>query len=114
MSTRFTEAELEKAFISLIKKLGYKHVHGENIHKEVSEALLYPDLKQYLSDRYSKENITSGEIDSIIRLLDGYSRANLYDSNKIMKFLSSSEHRRLPYLALVQFSIAQKTINCSV
>jgi len=81
MST-FSEAELEKAFISLIKKQGYEYVHGENIHKEVTEVLLYDDLKSYLSARYAAQNITPGEIASIIQLLDGYSRADLYASNK--------------------------------
>ena len=44
--------------------------------------LIRSDLKSFLSKRYAADNITDGEIDSIIRKLDALNAADLYDSNK--------------------------------
>jgi type I restriction enzyme, R subunit len=85
----FTEEKLEQAVIELFEAEGYKHLTGEQIHKELPEVLLRDDLKQYLLSRYSDEDITLNEIDSIIRKLELYPSSALYESNKeIIKLVS--------------------------
>ncbi len=79
---KFTEEKLEKAVIELFEVEGYKHLTGEQIHKEMSDVLLRDDLKQYLLNRYSDEDITLNEIDAIIRKLEMYPSSALYESNK--------------------------------
>lgn len=86
---KFTEDTLEKAVIELFGEVGIPHVHGETIHKEMTDVLLKDDLKQFLLNRYSDENITTSEIDSIVRQLEAFSSSDLYGSNKaIMKLVS--------------------------
>jgi len=51
--TKFTEEKLEQAVIELFVTEGYKHLTGDQIHKEMAEVLLRDDLKQYLLNRYS-------------------------------------------------------------
>src|SRR5687767_12096389 len=85
----FTEETLEKAVIELFEVEGYPHVRGENIHKAMEDVLLRDDLRQYLYNRYSAEDITKNEVESILRQLDSYSSAALYESNKaILKLVS--------------------------
>jgi len=78
----FNEETLENAVIELFAAEGYPHVHGESIHKEMADVLLRDDLRQYLYNRYSAEDITKNEVESILRQLDSYPSAALYDSNK--------------------------------
>ncbi|MBY0537785.1 type I restriction endonuclease subunit R [Patescibacteria group bacterium] len=86
---KFTEDTLEKAVIELFEKVGIPHVHGETIHKEMAEVLLKDDLKQFLLNQYSDEDITVNEIESIIRQFESFSSSDLYGSNKaIMKLVS--------------------------
>ena len=86
---KFTEEKLEQAVIELFVEEGYQHFTGEQIHKELSDVLIREDLKQYLLDRYASENITLHEIESIIRKLEQYSSATLYESNKeILKLVA--------------------------
>jgi type I restriction enzyme R subunit len=85
----FSEEKLEQAVIELFKAEGYKHLIGEQIHKELPDVLLRDDLRQYLLNRYSAEDITLNEIDSIIRKLELYPSSALYESNKeIIKLVS--------------------------
>jgi len=79
---KFTEEKLEQAVIELFEGEGYQHLTGEHIHKELSDVLLCDDLKQYLLDRYSGEDITLNEINSIIRRLDLCPSSPLYESNR--------------------------------
>ncbi len=86
---KFTEETLENAVIELFETVQIPHVHGETIHKEMDDVLLRDDLKQFLLDKYSDEDITVNEIESIIRMLDLYPSSALYESNKaIMKIIS--------------------------
>jgi type I restriction enzyme R subunit len=86
---KFTEETLEKAVIELFEAVQIPHVHGETIHKEMDDVLLRDDLKQFLLNKYSNDNITINEIESIIRMLDLYPSSALYESNKsIMKIIS--------------------------
>ena len=85
---KFTEEKLEQAVIELFEAEGYKHLTGEQIHKEMPDVLLREDFKQYLLDRYAIENITLNEIETIIRKLELYPASVLYESNKeIIKLL---------------------------
>ena len=65
---KFTEAELENAFIELFQSQGYEYTSGESIHRKYNDILIYDDLKNYLSKRY--EDITDTEIQRAISILD--------------------------------------------
>ncbi|HEX2956207.1 MAG TPA: hypothetical protein VHO70_05230 [Chitinispirillaceae bacterium] len=80
----FTEEKLEQSVIDLFKAEGYTHIRGDQIHKEVSEVLLRDDLKAYLLNRYSDDDITIGEIESIIRRLDSFPSSAIYESSVLM------------------------------
>lgn len=79
---KFTEEKLEQAVIELFEAEGYKYLTGDHIHKEMQVVLLRDDLRQYLLNRYSSEDITLNEIASIIRKLEQYPSSALYESNK--------------------------------
>ena len=55
--SNFNEHSLEMAIMELFEQQGYSYVNGETIHKELSEVLLRDDLRMYLMERYSKEEI---------------------------------------------------------
>jgi type I restriction enzyme R subunit len=85
----FNEETLENAVIELFAAEGYPHVHGESIHKEMADVLLRNDLRQYLYNRYADEDITKNEVESLLRQLDSFPAAALYDSNKkILKLIA--------------------------
>lgn len=85
----FNEDSLEKAVIELFHENEIPHVHGETIHKEMSDVLLRDDLKSFLLNQYSDDEITLSEIESIIRQLELFPSSALYDSNKsIMKLVA--------------------------
>jgi type I restriction enzyme, R subunit len=85
----FTEAKLELAIIELLKKQGYPHVPGETISREPGEVLIKEDLKNFLAGQYADDNITTNEIDAIIRKLETLPASDLYESNKaIMKMVA--------------------------
>ena len=95
---KFTEAQLEQAFIHLLQEEQMTHLVGGEVRKNefqgVSEpplqyghivtekVLIEEDLRNYLQSNYAKENITDGEITSIIRDLDRLPASDLYESNK--------------------------------
>jgi len=86
---KFTEEKLELAFIELLEVQGISYQYGKDIERDESEVLLKDDLKVYLTDRYSVDNITESEITQIIRKLETYPASDLYDTNKsIMKLIS--------------------------
>ncbi|MCM8543321.1 MAG: HsdR family type I site-specific deoxyribonuclease [Lentisphaeraceae bacterium] len=85
---KFREAELEAAVISLLERQGYEHVIGADIKRAPHDVLIKQDLRNYLSSKYAKDNISVSEIDGIIRRLEAYSAGDLYESNKaIMKMV---------------------------
>ncbi len=87
--SKFTEAKLEEAIIALLEEQGYPHLKGEAITRQSNEVLIKADLQTFLAEQYAADNITSGEIESIIHRLERMPAADLYDSNKaIMKMVS--------------------------
>ena len=109
---KFTEAQLESAIIELLGAEGYPHVLGEEIERQPQEVLIKSDLRAYLTKRYAAEHITPQEIESVIKQLEAYSSADLYDSNRaIMKlvsdgFLLKREDRNQKdlYIQLIDYS----------
>jgi type I restriction enzyme R subunit len=97
---KFTEAQLEQAFISLIQEEEISYVIGSEVRKIefkgvaepqtvyghlVSEKVLIAnDLKNYLRSQYASENITENEIESIVRDLERLPSSDLYESNKVI------------------------------
>jgi len=110
---KFTESKLENAIIDLLEAEGYPHILGERIERASdSEVLIKEDLRAFLAKQYAADNITQGEIESIIRTLENYSSSDLYESNKaIMKmvsdgFLLKRENRSKKdlYIQLIDYS----------
>lgn len=88
-SMKFTEAQLEAAIIELLGAEGYPHVLGEAIERQPQEVLIKADLRAFLAKQYAADGITDGEIETVIRKLEAYPAADLYESNKaIMKLVS--------------------------
>jgi type I restriction enzyme R subunit len=109
---KFTEAQLESAIIELLGAEGYPHVLGEEIERQPQDVLIKSDLRAYLTKRYAADHITPQEIESVIKQLEAYSSADLYDSNRaIMKlvsdgFLLKREDRNQKdlYIQLIDYS----------
>ena len=74
--------------MQLFKDEGYTYVSGDQIHRERTEVLLVDDLKQYLYNRYAKDGITPGEVDSIMLSLRNIS-GTIYEANKAVYKLIS-------------------------
>ena len=86
---KFTEAKLEQAFIELLENENFPHFLGNTISRADDEVLIDEDLKNYLLNRYKKEQLTEIEVQSIILQLKTLSSADLYESNKkIMRWLA--------------------------
>jgi len=87
---KYTEAQLEDAIIKLLSKQGYPHVKGCELERGgLDEVLIKADLRAFLATQYADEEITEGEIESIIRQIEVLSSADLYASNKtMMKWLA--------------------------
>ena len=86
---KFSEAQLEQAFIELLGKENIPHVLGGDIVRAEGEVLIKEDLKVFLLNQYKANNLTDSEADQIIRQLEVFSSSDLYESNKaIMKLIS--------------------------
>src|SRR5574344_2115916 len=116
--TKFTEEKLENAIIELLGEVGISHVCGGDIIRDATEVLLKNDLRAFLSQKYSAENLTDSEINSIIRKLEVFSHSDLYDSNKaIMKMVADGflfkreNHKQKDLLIqLIDYSSEDKNI----
>lgn len=83
----FNEHALEMSIMELFKDEHYVYQNGLNIHKERIDVLLIDDLKKYLLEKYSTENLTNNEVDSIILRISNVS-GTLYEANRdIMKII---------------------------
>jgi hypothetical protein len=115
---KFTEAQLESAIIELLGVEGYPHVLGEAIDlsagdaqaglsagdaqaglsdgqagRQPQEVLIKADLRAFLAKQYAADHITPQEIEAVIKQLEAYSAADLYESNKaIMRLVSDGFH----------------------
>ena len=86
---KFTEAQLEQAFIELLGQEAIPHVLGGDITRSEDEVLIKEDLKAFLLNQYKADELTESEADQIIRQLEVFSSSDLYESNKaIMKLIS--------------------------
>ena len=86
---KFTQAQLESAIIELLEAEGYPHVLGEAIERQPQDVFIEADLRDFLAKQYAADHITPQEIEAVIKRLEAYSAANLYESNKaIMKLVS--------------------------
>jgi len=86
---KLTEAQLESAIIELLGVEGYPYVLGEAIERQSQEVLIKADLRAFLAKQYAADKITPQEIEAVIKQLEAYSAADLYESNKaIMKLVS--------------------------
>ncbi|NQZ07594.1 MAG: type I restriction endonuclease subunit R [Algicola sp.] len=83
---KFTEATLEAAIMQLFSEQGYDHVTGAQLaglnQRTTADVLLKDDLRAYLAKQYQQDNITAGEIDSVILQLEALPAHDLYASNK--------------------------------
>ncbi len=86
---KFTEAQLEAAIIELLSDQGYPYTSGSDLARQPEQVLIKDDLRTYLANRYAADEITTGEIESIILQLETLSVGDLYESNKTFcKWLS--------------------------
>ena len=102
---KFTEAQLEQAFIHLLQDEQMTHLVGGEVRKNefqgveeqpttyghiaTEKVLIETDLRNYLKSNYAKDNITDAEVDTIIRDLERLPSSDLYESNKVfMKMVS--------------------------
>ena len=102
---KFTESQLEQAFIHLLQQEEMQHVLGNDLRKTegnmveesretyghiaTDKVLIEEDLRTFLTTQYREDGITRSEIDAIIRELEQLPASDLYESNKIfMKKLS--------------------------
>ena len=84
---KFTEDTLEQAVIELFAAEQIPHRKGDTIHKEMDAVLIHDDLKEFLLNKYSDDDITLSEIGIIIRNLESFPSSVLYESNKSIQRL---------------------------
>jgi type I restriction enzyme R subunit len=77
---KFTEYQLEKAFIELLDAQQIPHVKGTEIIRTDDDVLIKSDIIEYLKNRYA--DISDSEIKSIINKLEVLPSSDLYHSNK--------------------------------
>src|SRR5690606_1547491 len=86
---KFTEAQLEQAFIDLLNQEGIPHVSGKVIQREPEEVVIKDDLRAFLLNQYKEDDLTELEANQIIKELLLLPASDLYESNKtFMKKLS--------------------------
>lgn len=97
---KFTEAQLEQAFIDLLQGQEMAYVNGKVLrtqetqgvqepptlygHIATENVLLKEVLRAYLAQQYASEKITTNEINGIIRTLENLPASDLYESNKVV------------------------------
>lgn len=85
---KYTEAQLEQAFISLLQTEGYRYINGKELNRTSNkEVLLKDDLRAFLLHRYP--DLEEMELESLVNEIAFQSASNLYESNKyICKLLA--------------------------
>lgn len=115
---KFTEAQLEQAFISLLEAQGYPYVPGEEIIRAKEDVLIRADLEEFLKKSYAKERITPNEIFGIVRDLEKLPASDLYETNKAIMhwvrdgFLLKREDRKQKdlYISLIDYAHPENNI----
>src|SRR5690554_6710872 len=93
---KYTESQLEQAFISLLETEGYRYINGKELDRSSNQdVLLREDLRVFLLKRYP--DLEEIELESLVNELAFQSASDLYESNKyICKLLAdgfrSEEH----------------------
>ena len=113
----FNEHSLEMSIMELFKDEGYIYVRGDQIQREKTEVMLISDLRQYLYNRYGKDDITSNEVDSIILMLRNIG-GTIYEANKAVfklisdGFIFNREDRTQKdlYIELIDFTTPENNI----
>ncbi|MEG1725606.1 MAG: type I restriction endonuclease subunit R [Anaerovoracaceae bacterium] len=113
----FNEHALEMSIMELFRDQDYTYLNGEQIHRERTEVLLVEDIKQFLYNRYSKDGITTSEIDGIILMLRNVS-GTIYEANKAIYkmlcdgFILNREDRTQKdlYIELIDFDTPENNI----
>lgn len=78
---KYTESQLEHAFITLLQSEGYSYINGKELERASNQdVLLKCDLRHFLLNRYN--DLEEIELESIVNELAFQSASNLYDSNK--------------------------------
>ncbi|MDO6436080.1 HsdR family type I site-specific deoxyribonuclease [Cyclobacterium sp. 1_MG-2023] len=115
---KFTESQLEQAFISLLEAQGYPYVQGDVLVRGKEEVLLREDLQVFLQESYAAQKITPAEIFGIIRELEKLPASDLYESNKtIMNWvrdgflLKREDHQKKDiFISLINYAEPDKNI----
>lgn len=127
---KFTESQLEHAFINLLEDEQIVHQVGNVVRQAITnlveepvvvygnivsdKVLIDEDLKAYLRRQYQDDEITENEIESILRDLDRLPSSDLYESNKTFMrmvsdgFLLKREDRLKKdiYIQLIDYSVS--------
>ena len=78
---KYTESQLEKSFIHLLKSEGYEYVKGKEVFRASGrEVLIREDLSAFLLSRYP--DLETIEMETLINELAYQPASSLYDSNK--------------------------------
>lgn len=80
MKTNFNESDLESAIVELFRQEGYQYSHGDEIHRQLKDVLLYDDLRAFLSSEYPQ--LSSTEIEKVVSRIDNLPSVPLYESNR--------------------------------
>ncbi len=106
-TSKYDEASLEDSFVGLLQEQGYDYLTGNEVrdqygvqqpevkygHKVSGEVLIRQDLEDFLHKQYKADNITSQEIERIIRDLENLPASDLYETNKtIHHYISAGEN----------------------
>ena len=85
---KYTESQIEQAFISLLETEGYHYINGKELTRTSNqEVLLKEDLRSFLFNSYP--DLEEVEVETLINELAFQSTSTLYESNKtICKLLA--------------------------
>lgn len=85
---KYTESQLEQAFINLLETEGYHYINGKELSRTSNqEVLMKEDLRTFLLRRYP--DLEEVEVENLINEMAFQSNSALYDSNKyICKLLA--------------------------
>ena len=79
---KFTESELENAFIELFQNMGYDYVSGSSMHRTFDEVLIEEDLVRFLRNRYRNADLTDLEMKKIINTIKHIPSNPIYTGNR--------------------------------